>query len=306
MCEALVSIIVPIYNVRKYVYRCIDSLVKQTYKNLQIICIDDGSTDESFSIVSSISDDRIEVVSKKNGGLSSARNCGLKYVKGSFVLFVDSDDWVESDYVRRLLMQFNDDCVDIACVGFDYAYDDHREMYEYPIKDRVFSSKQALNVLCAGKIITNHVWNKMYRVEILNDISFEEGRKFEDIYIMHQLFIKSRKVSMNSEVLYHYYMRNDSILHEEQPQNIADIAVGYIRRFYEVRGFWPKFFTLRKCAWASYQVLYLIKDKKRISNEDYESIRLFWKKQWEIVLFGGKYFMMYVMPKQYRKKINHE
>lgn len=301
MYEKLVSIIVPIYNVEKYIVRCVDSLVKQTYKNLQIICVNDGSTDNSISILSSVKDNRIKVVSKLNGGLSSARNYGLLFVEGDFIVFVDSDDWVEPNYVASLIMQFEVDCVDIACVGFDYAYDDHIVSYKYSMKDNIVSSKRALNMLCKGKEITNHVWNKMFRTEIIKGVQFEEGRKFEDIYIMHLLFKRARKISLNSKVLYHYYMRSDSILHEKKPQNIADIAIGYISRYNRISGLLQKFFTLKKCAWAAYQILYLTENNNTINEDDYECIQKFWEAHKRIALLGAKYFLMYFTPDYYKR-----
>ena len=300
MGNSLVSIIVPIYNVEKFIKRSIDSLINQTYKNIQIICVDDGSTDGSMRILSEYQDERITIVHKKNGGLSSARNYGLQFVKGDYITFVDSDDWVEPEYIHTLIKQFTRGDIDISCVAFDYAYDDHFQEYEYKMKDKILNRRNALTTLCIGKKLTNHVWNKMYRAYLFSDICFEEGRTFEDIYVMHQLFSKVGTVSVVGKTLYHYYMRSDSILHEEKPQSVADIAVAYIQTYILLRNPIHKFFILRKCAWASYQVLFLI-NKNVIQRKDLKNIIEFWKSHRYIALLGRKYYLMYKKPMLYKK-----
>ena len=300
MGNSLVSIIVPIYNVEKFIKRSIDSLINQTYKNIQIICVDDGSTDGSMKILSEYQDERIIIVHKENGGISSARNYGFKFVKGDYITFVDSDDWVEPEYIHTLIKQFTRGDIDISCIAFDYAYDDHKKNYEYKMKKGVVKKNKALTLLCDGKTITNHVWNKMYRSYLFSDVRFEEGRTFEDIYVMFKLFSKASKVSMVDKVLYHYYMRDDSLIHNEKPQSAADIAIGYIQAYGLLKKSIHKYFTLKKCAWASYQVLFLI-NKEEIQRKDLKSVVAFWKSHRCIALLGKKYFLMYKKPMYYKK-----
>lgn len=302
MDNSLVSIIVPVYNVESYIKRSIDSLLNQTYKNIQIICVDDGSTDGSVKTLSQLQEERITIVHKKNGGLSSARNFGLKFAKGKYITFVDSDDWVEPDYIYTLLNQFAMNDIDISCVAFDYAYDDHIQKYEYKMKDKVLTQNKALTMLCVGKILTNHVWNKMYKSHLFSDVCFEEGRTFEDIYVMHKLFSKAKKVSMVDKTMYHYYMRPGSILHEEKPQNTADIAMAYIQSYGLLKKNIHKYFTLKKCAWASYQVLFL-NNKEDVLKKDLKCIMAFWKSHRCIALLGRKYFFMYKKPMYYKSKL---
>ena len=116
MIGDLVSVIVPVYNVEKYVAKCLDSLISQTYDNIQIIIVNDGSSDRSLDIVERYKniDSRVKVYNKKNGGLSDARNTGIKYAEGEFICFVDSDDWVSNDYVEALISMFEEK-VDITC-----------------------------------------------------------------------------------------------------------------------------------------------------------------------------------------------
>ena len=186
MEDKIVSIIVPVYNVEKYIARCLDSLIAQTYRSIQILVINDGTKDSSMSIVCQYAsiDSRIEIYNKENGGLSDARNYALKFVKGNFVCFVDSDDWVDNNYIKKLIEQFdNDSQIDISMVDFDYAYDDKFLEREYKLENTILEKSEAMELLCVGKEITNHVWNKMYKLELFDNIRFEKGRKFEDIYI---------------------------------------------------------------------------------------------------------------------------
>ena len=127
MENKLISIIVPVYNVEKYVSRCIESLISQTYSNIQIIVVNDGTKDHSREIVKQYqkNDSRIELYDKVNGGLSDARNYALNYVRGEYICFVDSDDYVSSDYVKKLFSLFDTD-INITCGGFEYFYDDQR------------------------------------------------------------------------------------------------------------------------------------------------------------------------------------
>ena len=301
MKKELVSIIVPIYNMEKYIGRTIDSLLKQTYKNIQIICVDDGSTDNSMKILSEYHDERIIIVRKENGGVASARNYGLRCVEGNYIAFVDPDDWVEPEFIATLIKQFTSWDIDISCVPFNYAYDDHVEEYKYKMRKQILSGINALTLLCDGKYLTNHLCNKMYRTYMFSNIRFEEGRKYEDIFVMHQLFMKAKKISISDETMYHYYVRPASITHEDGSKNAADIAIAFISAYDSLSYPFHKFLTLNKCAWASYQVLYLY-NKNLFSKNDLMRIRNFWKKHREIVFLGKKYFLMYKKPKYYKEK----
>lgn len=186
MREDLVSIIVPVYNVEKYVNRCLYSLVHQTYKNLQIIVVDDGSTDKSYEAVSKFSekDSRIEVYRKDNGGLSDARNFGLKHVKGKYISFVDSDDWVSENYVEVLKNLLGEDD-DISCAGFDIHYDNESLPSRYPMRNVTLSASEAMVELCRLTWLPNTAWEKLYRAELFDGIFFKKGRVHEDVEIVN-------------------------------------------------------------------------------------------------------------------------
>lgn len=302
MDEKLISIIVPVYNVENYIDRCLKSLIQQTYKNIQILIVNDGTKDNSMSIVADYADrdKRIEVYNKENGGLSDARNFALDFVKGEWICFVDSDDWIERDYIENLAVQFeNDSGVDIALVDFDYAYDYGCKRREYQLKNCVLDREEGLKALCIGKAITNHVWNKIYKAYLFYDIRFEKGRKFEDIYIMHQLFERAKKISCSGSISYHYFMRDSSILHERKPQNDMDIFIGYKRRYDFLPNEYLKKIVLKFCACSCFNVLYM-HNIDMFEKDDLEQSINFWENHHEISKLGLKYFVMYNFPHAYK------
>ena len=303
MVENLVSVIVPVYNVEKYVAKCLDSLISQTYDNIQIIIVNDGSSDRSLDIVERYKniDSRVKVYNKKNGGLSDARNTGIKYAEGEFICFVDSDDWVSSDYVETLISMFEEK-VDITCGGFVYYYNSRKIVCMEHMKNKVLSNKEATKALCNGKWMTNHVWNKMYRRKLFSEIQFEVGKHFEDIYIMHQLFARANKVACTDKIIYYYSMRDDSIIHQNSAQNEMDIFIGYYKRFLFLKDAKLQSEVLKYCAWACYKIIYLA-DVKSIDKRDLEVATDFWKTQNKIKRLGIKYYFMYKFPGLYRKFI---
>lgn len=213
-----ISIVVPIYNVAKYLDKCINTLVNQTYSDLEIILVNDGSTDESLSICNEWKekDKRIVVVNKENGGLSSARNAGIKKANGSYICFVDSDDYVELDMVEKLINAIHEDGSDIAICNRVEFYD-YKKKNQYKLsfkndnKHLCMNKKEALAELCSFRLFDMSAWSKMYRTSFFSNMDFPEGKLSEDYYIMYILFDKCKKISYVNEPLYVYRQRKGSI-----------------------------------------------------------------------------------------------
>lgn len=217
----LISIIVPIYNVEKYLAKCVQSILHQSYDNLEIILIDDGSTDTSPIICDQLSarDNRILVVHQANGGLSSARNAGLDRATGDYIGFVDSDDWIEEDMYMTLLTAAKEYNADIAiCTHFV-----DKEKETIPVNNtgehKIYSREEALKELFKDKLIKNYAWNKLYKKELFTNIRFPIGRFFEDIAVIYKLFNQASKVVLICESKYHYLLRHDSIIGKEMNPN---------------------------------------------------------------------------------------
>lgn len=233
MENPLISVIVPVYKVEKYLDKCVQSIVDQTYKNLEIILVDDGSPDNCPQMCDEWAkkDSRIKVIHKENGGQSSARNRGLAVASGDLLGFVDSDDWIALDLFERVVNIFNTYEPDI--VEFDAnCVNSNGEIYTSTekIKEGMLSTEEALNELLMDNI-NNYVWNKVFKREVFAGVRFPEGRILEDMAIMPRLFLNSEKIYCSCEKLYYYYQRSDSSLHTTGIKEIGDLFLARYERY---------------------------------------------------------------------------
>lgn len=213
MKNELISVIVPIYNTSKYLSKCIDSIINQTYKNLEIILVNDGSTDNSLDICNKykLIDSRIIIINKDNGGLSSAKNIGLDNHKGRYIAFIDSDDYVDNNFIGELYNNLISTNSDISLCNY---YDTINNI-DYPNYDNSFILGNNGKYKCLfGKysVQTCCSWNKLYKDYIFNNIRFPEGLCYEDSYVICDILFKTNKISyMLDKCLYHYNKRTGSI-----------------------------------------------------------------------------------------------
>lgn len=214
--EPIVSIVVPVYNVEHYLEKCIASLLAQDYQDIEIILVNDGSTDESGVICSlyASKDDRVKVVNKSNGGLSSARNAGIVTARGEFIMFVDSDDFVEHDIVSYLLDAMKlDDEVDISTCAYSSFYEGEFTWTGQAegVTRRVVMPSEALSEAMYSDMTTFHACFKLYRAVLFEDITFPEGKLYEDAGTTYKLISGARKLCLTNSIKYHYLQRRDSI-----------------------------------------------------------------------------------------------
>lgn len=219
MESKLITIIVPVYKVEQYLENCIDSIIRQTYKKLEIILVDDGSPDRCPYICDEYArkDNRIRVIHKANGGLSDARNAGLDAATGEYIAFVDSDDCIHDNMIERLYRALAESNADISMCGFIYVNEEYQSILnlnrESPIKDEILSREQVINKLFEYKYwYYFFVWNKLYKRRLFDNIRFPYGRLCEDSYIAHHLFGQCEKVVSISDTLYYYLQRSNSIM----------------------------------------------------------------------------------------------
>lgn len=237
----LISVIVPVYNVEKYLEKCLDSILTQTYGNIEIILVDDGSEDSSSLICDEYAkkDSRIRVFHKKNGGLSSARNRGLDEAKGDFIGFVDSDDYVKADmyeYLMDGILKYDADisvCQRINVRGNKITACDRK-------KDEVYDTKTAVKMLL-NEDIMNAVWNKLYRRSVVEGIYFPVGRNYESTAVTFQYIARAGKVANLRESKYYYMMRDSSIVHEKNIKNRSDWCLSHIDRYNELMKLYPEY-----------------------------------------------------------------
>ena len=210
----LVSVVVPVYNVEKYLSQCLDSIVSQTYKNLEIICVNDGSTDQSGLILEEykLRDSRVKVITQQNQGLAAARNTGLRHVTGDLVVFVDSDDWLDNSAVESTYKCFENQDVDFVCFGTMCRYEGNSQKDRY---GHVYSQDEIKDIGGLWMILASPTaWAKVYRAEFLkkNQLLFPTGLYYEDFPFYWSCISYARKVALSPKVLYNYRIRDDSIM----------------------------------------------------------------------------------------------
>jgi len=240
-----ISIIVPVYNVEKYLDKCVQSIVSQTYKNLEIILVDDGSPDNCPKMCDEWAkkDKRIKVIHKKNGGLSDARNSGLDKATGKYIGFVDSDDYIHKDMYKKLLNTIQKQKADVAMCGVNYAYDASvleleevnlkkaktKDIYKYLIvngKKRKDNKIFTDNIMCA-------VWRCLYSKEFIKDLRFEKDLFCEDVVFTLELLKKNPKINITCGKYYFYYQRQGSIIHNYN-ENKFNARKNFIMRSIEL------------------------------------------------------------------------
>lgn len=216
--SGLISVIVPVYNVEQYVEKCVRSVLQQSYSYFELLLVDDGSTDSSLEICKRMEgeDDRIRVLEKSNGGLSDARNYGIQHVSGEFVTFIDSDDWVEKDYLKYLHDAITCDGSDISTCIFYSCLDGGRTPWKCINSDepKLLGRREALLSLLYSDQIDVGATCKLYRTELFDGVTFPVGMHFEDVGTTYKLISKAEKISTGLRPLYNYLMRPDSIVHQ--------------------------------------------------------------------------------------------
>lgn len=213
MNNSVLSVIVPIYNVERYLPRCIDSIIAQTYKNLEIILVDDGSIDKSGQIADFYQkkDNRIKVIHKNNGGLSDARNTGIDNATGDYIAFVDSDDFVEPDIYEKSMEKIKNTNSDVLVFEIARDYSDKKSIIYKIEKEEVVDKTIAIIQLNTFKNIDYSACNKIFRKNLFTRIRFPLNKKCEDVYTMYKIFYNANKIYLYPYVGYHYCMRQGSI-----------------------------------------------------------------------------------------------
>lgn len=212
-----ISIVIPIYNVEQYLAQCLDSIINQTYQNIEIILVNDGSTDNCPQICEDYAakDNRIKVIHKENGGLSDARNAGYQLVTGDYLAFVDSDDLVFLDFYGELLkiaIQKNADIVESGILKFTDEKDLQNLQQDNRVKE--FETEKALELLMKEQL-KQVVWNKLYKTNIVNNLLFEKGKIHEDEFWTYQIFARAKKIVKTNYPLYFYRQQEESIMAEK-------------------------------------------------------------------------------------------
>jgi len=237
MKNDLISIIIPVYKVEKYLEKCIESVLKQTYTNLQIILVDDGSPDNCGKICDEYAkkDSRIEVIHKANGGLSDARNVGISKAKGRYIGFVDSDDYIKEDMYEILLNLIKKYDADVSICNLYDVIDGNECIRNKENGIREYSRIDILKEILLDKNIQSYAWNKLYKKELFDEIKYPIGKKYEDIGTTFYLFEKCNKIVVTSEPEYYYLKRADSLVNNVTESTILDYTEIIIQRYLYIK-----------------------------------------------------------------------
>lgn len=312
--EDLISVIVPVYNVEKHLRDCLDCICNQTYRNLEILLIDDGSTDSSGLLCDEYAKDdkRIKVFHQSNEGLSSARNKGLDNMNGSFVVFMDSDDLIAYNMIERLYTLLCDTNCDISCCGFQSIYGNEKKRKTIFKTVRVLSGNQKYDELYYNwRTVVQ--WNKLFRKKIFDDLRFPVGKYHEDEFVIHREFNIADKIVFTNEILYYYYQNDDGIVLNPSARKRYDACLAFIDRinFYRDKGMMNnsalEYLKLRyivnECLKENYSDsdIYFPKIKEILSSVDKDVVEYNYQIRWDKQLFSRIRNLMYLLEGELRK-----
>lgn len=212
--KPLISVIIPIYKVEKYLHKCVDSVINQTYSNLEIILVDDGSPDGCGRVCDEYAakDSRIRVIHKENGGLSDARNAGLDIATGEYIGFVDSDDYIAQNMYEILLKNAEKSNADISLCGYYNEYEGGMIKNNYPVSEqKVLAASDGLKEVIYSKKYGIMAWTKLYKKELFKNVRYPKGHICEDVYVIGDIFENVKIAAFDTTPLYYYVHRDDSI-----------------------------------------------------------------------------------------------
>lgn len=291
-----ISVIVPIYNAETSLKRCVNSIINQSYTNIEIILVDDGSTDDSANICDEYAhkDPRIRVLHQINSGLAGARNAGLDSATGEWILWVDSDDYIDVELCETVYLSAIKYNADIVVFGFSKFYDNGEiESFSFEEKSRLLSVSEAMKQL-SDKRIGNFSWNRFFKKTLFDSIRYEEGKVYEDIGTTYRLIDKASTIFFLAKPLYYYYQSNASITHTISLKNIADKfeqrnqQYSFLKKYYDDAAKLVKeellADALQYCIYAPYDPESYTYKKASSVIKNSRGVRL---------IFGGTYKIMY-------------
>lgn len=256
----MVSVVVPVYNVEPYLEKCLDSLVNQTYKNYEVLLIDDGSTDSSGKIC----DDYVKkypclrVFHKENGGVSDARNYAVPYIRGSYVAYVDADDYVEPDYVLEMVEIASNDEADMIISAIQREHLDGTiiKKKKYTNEKKIFTPERALEMMCYDKLGV-YIWGKLISLKIVTRFLFPKEIAFgEDMAVMYQMIGSCSRIVFLDVPLYHYVKRDGSALNRGWFNPVMDIMETSKHLMNYITENFPKIYSaaVYRCFWSANEV----------------------------------------------------
>lgn len=290
-----ITVIIPVYNVENYLERCLKSILYNTYTNLEIICVNDGSTDNSKKILEDYSqrDKRVIVINKKNNGISSARNAGIKIATGEYIAFVDSDDWIHEKYFEYLIRGI--DTADLVICNYIRSYKSGSVETDDAYRVQSISPIDVLK----NKELKSYVWGKLFRHQLVDEIRFSESEELEDSLYNMDVLLNNKNLKINhvDVPLYYYFVRADSLVNNIEAYSVLSLAKCF-KEYYdkENEAEWKKVLAIEiiKRTLSARYIFIIIKNKDMIR----ECNALM--KQCVKSTGNMKYLILYKLPFLYR------
>ncbi|WP_446470092.1 glycosyltransferase family 2 protein [Xenorhabdus stockiae] len=290
-----ISVIIPVYNVEKYIEKCIHSIKNQSYDNFEAIIINDGSTDKSIEKITALisQDSRFKIIEQKNAGLSAARNKGLEHATGEYISFVDSDDYIDKNFLKDMMNKIIQTDSDI-CVCDVQTVDENEKKIKY-LRQHLNSENAPLEIYpiyLESVIVLPIACNKLYKKKFFKKIKFPIGRYFEDIAIMHQIIFSAKKICYVNKPLYNYLIRKNSITQTQNDKHLTDRfwVVKHIKNNLEHNNLYKKYkknyATLYLIHLITPVIIYLI----NTSTSNTNIIKL--KKELDITIYSFKHIIL--------------
>lgn len=271
----LISVIIPFFNVKPFFNDCLKSVISQTYKNLEIILVNDGSNDGSLDIANSYLnlDTRVKLINQENKGISAARNTGIKNATGEYLTFIDSDDFVSESYIHHLyeILEKNQ-C--LVSIGAHYIYRNDKEIiFKGFSNDRLLLTKEVIQEILLDKNCDLSLWGKLYKATLFMDITFPEGKLFEDTAVTYKILLKCKTIICSSQANYYYRKRKNSITTSESFLKKMDLINFTKQMTEEIKKIYPDMFQFckKRLVWAYFSTLnqlYKCKNAIELSQEE--------------------------------------
>ena len=259
MIKEKISIIVPVYNVEAYLEKCVESILKQTYTNLEILLVNDGSTDKSGELCDKLAlrDHRIRVIHKENGGLSDARNRGIDEASSNLIGFIDSDDYIDEDMYETLYRQMVASKADLSMCGHYDVYHQIPEKQVAKIKTWELMPEEAIKMVMEAKILSVTAVNKLYKKALFEQLRFRIGKIAEDAFIMVDLIHQCSKIVATNEKKYYYVHRENSITTQKFSLKFLNVIEAYEQNAKIISENYPDLYdvAIMRLNWAYFYVL---------------------------------------------------
>lgn len=304
--QELISIIIPVYKVENYIHRCIDSIINQTYQNLEIILIDDGSPDRCGEICDDYAkkDKRIRVIHKRNEGQSEARNQGLALATGKYIGFVDSDDYIKNNMFEVLYHNIIEYGVQIAIGNIVTVSKNKKEIVENHKEIEFYKNEEILRELLKNNI-SNYVYNKLYTKKLWDDIKFPKGKILEDMDVMYKILEKVQTISCTNQTEYYYCIRENSSISEINKSVTDNLKEIVKKRYRYLQGRRPDLLDLLNIDYMSNIIRYHYNLSHCREKKEYNKIEM--KKEYEFFHKNYKKYKMKLQKNEtFRKKIEME